>query len=228
MPYFYPAALLRSRQFTAFLMQISTLIISPAFLAAGNYVLLSRLILILGKEYIFLHPSSYTFLFVTGDVISLVIQAVGGGIASSAPDLQGANNGGYIMVGGVMFQMVVMLAYTFVLTSYIIRWKWDKPCRSRLELLNWWPDRLCNKKVRERRQAKRAARAQGLQRGGSYTRHGNDIDNADTDTNGHIKTASFSESRRERGLGLTPNQMRRVKIMLGACAMSTLLIFIRS
>lgn len=36
----------------AFLLQISTLIISPAFLAAGWYVLLGKLIAVLGPEFV--------------------------------------------------------------------------------------------------------------------------------------------------------------------------------
>lgn len=83
-------------------MQISTLIIAPAFLAACNYILLGRIIPILGAKYTFIHPLSYTVVFIVGDIISLIVQAVGGGTASAADTLEGANNGGYIMVGGVM------------------------------------------------------------------------------------------------------------------------------
>lgn len=74
---------------TSFIMQISSLIIAPAFMAAGNYILLGRIIPVLGSKYSFIHPLSYTIVFVTGDVISLVIQAVGGGQASAAETLEG-------------------------------------------------------------------------------------------------------------------------------------------
>lgn len=70
-------------------MQISSLIIAPAFMAAGNYILLGRIIPVLGTRYSFIHPLSYTIVFVTGDVISLVIQAIGGGKASAAETLDG-------------------------------------------------------------------------------------------------------------------------------------------
>lgn len=70
-------------------MQISSLIIAPAFMAAGNYILLGRIIPVLGTKYSFIHPLSYTIVFVLGDLISLVIQAIGGGQASAAETLEG-------------------------------------------------------------------------------------------------------------------------------------------
>lgn len=70
-------------------MQISSLIIAPAFMAAGNYILLGRIIPVLGTRYSFIHPLSYTIVFVVGDVISLVIQAIGGGQASAAETNKG-------------------------------------------------------------------------------------------------------------------------------------------
>lgn len=72
-------------------MQISSLIIAPAFMAAGNYILLGRIIPVLGSKYSFIHPLSYTIVFVIGDLISLVIQAIGGGQASAAETLEGGS-----------------------------------------------------------------------------------------------------------------------------------------
>lgn len=95
-------------------MQISTLIIAPAFLAAGNYILLGRIIPVLGSRYTFIHPLSYTVVFVTGDLISLVVQAVGGGQASAADTLAGANQGAYVMVGGVMVSLALLYAHSEV------------------------------------------------------------------------------------------------------------------
>jgi hypothetical protein len=49
-------------------------------------------------KYAFVHPLSYTVLFVVGDIVSLVVQAIGGGTASAAETLEDANRGGYVMV----------------------------------------------------------------------------------------------------------------------------------
>ena len=42
------------------------------------------------------------------DVIALVVQSIGGGHASAAPDLEDANKGARIMVGGIIVQMVAI------------------------------------------------------------------------------------------------------------------------
>lgn len=55
------------------LVQISTLIIAPAFLAAACYIILGWLIHALGEEHSLLRPRVYIWLFVSGDVLSLVI-----------------------------------------------------------------------------------------------------------------------------------------------------------
>ncbi|KAJ5887840.1 hypothetical protein N7495_007881 [Penicillium taxi] len=92
---------------TAFLMQISTLIIAPTFFTAGIYVILGRFIQILGPESSLLSPSLYLWIFCTCDILSLVIQAIGGGIASVQATAVNGNTapGTHIMVAGIVFQL---------------------------------------------------------------------------------------------------------------------------
>lgn len=44
-------------------------------------------------------------IFVTADVFALVVQAAGGGIASSATTNSGSANGAHIMLAGIFLQM---------------------------------------------------------------------------------------------------------------------------
>ncbi|KAJ5218476.1 RTA1-domain-containing protein [Penicillium cinerascens] len=91
---------------TAFLMQISTLIIAPTFFTAGIYVLLGRLIQLYGRESSVLSPKLYLWIFCTCDVISLFVQAAGGGIASSVSNNKSESDlGTNIMVAGIVFQL---------------------------------------------------------------------------------------------------------------------------
>ncbi len=46
-----------------------------------------------------------SLIFVSCDVISLVVQGAGGGIAASGDTLEDANMGGNIMLGGIVFQL---------------------------------------------------------------------------------------------------------------------------
>ncbi|OXV05515.1 hypothetical protein Egran_06717 [Elaphomyces granulatus] len=106
----------------AFLMQISTLIIAPTFFTAGVYVLLGRLIAILGRSSSMLSPTLYLWIFCTCDVLSLVIQAVGGGMASIA-----SNNGSDTkpgtdtMVAGILFQLGSITIFVFFAVDFIRR-----------------------------------------------------------------------------------------------------------
>lgn len=87
--------------------QIVCLILAPSFLAAGIYLTLKHIIMHLGPEYSRLRPKYYTWIFISCDALSIVIQAVGGGIAASS-DGSGADTGGDIMVVGIAIQVATM------------------------------------------------------------------------------------------------------------------------
>lgn len=70
---------------TNFLMYLVTLTIAPAFLSAAIYLCLARIVVVYGEEKSrFLQPRTYTIVFCTGDFLALLLQAIGGGIASGA------------------------------------------------------------------------------------------------------------------------------------------------
>ena len=121
---------------TAFLMQISTLIIgkqkvyveivvfpqqlltmytpAPTFFTAGIYILLGKLIQLYGRACSRLSPKLYLWIFCTCDVVSLIIQAAGGGMASSESDNNGdTTTGTNTMVAGIVFQL-------FSITVFVI------------------------------------------------------------------------------------------------------------
>ncbi|CAI7580593.1 unnamed protein product [Penicillium glandicola] len=108
---------------TAFLMQISTLIIAPTFFTAGIYILLGRFIQLLGRESSFIKPSLYLWIFCTCDVVSLVIQAIGGGMASGEADKVGGDTatGTHIMVAGIVFQLVSITIFVVCAVDFIRR-----------------------------------------------------------------------------------------------------------
>ncbi|KAH7244561.1 RTA1 like protein-domain-containing protein [Fusarium redolens] len=108
---------------TAFLMQISTLIIAPVFFTAGVYIILGRLIQVFGRNCSILRPSLYLWIFCTCDVISLVVQAVGGGLASSEVNKINGNTdpGTNIMVAGIVFQLASMSVFVALAIDFLIR-----------------------------------------------------------------------------------------------------------
>jgi len=85
-------------------MQIVCLTIAPAFLAAGIYLTLSRIVLTFGPQNSRIKPLSYPPIFIPCDVISLLLQAIGGGMASVASHQDKSPAAGdYIMVVGLAF-----------------------------------------------------------------------------------------------------------------------------
>ncbi|PYH90125.1 RTA1-domain-containing protein [Aspergillus ellipticus CBS 707.79] len=107
----------------AFLMQISTLIIAPTFFTAGIYVLLGRFIHLLGPETSILSPKLYLWIFVTCDVVSLVVQAVGGGMASIEVNKINGNTapGTHTMVAGIVFQLFSISIFVFFAADFVRR-----------------------------------------------------------------------------------------------------------
>lgn len=87
--------------------QIVCLVLSPSFLAAGIYLTIKSLVTYFGPEYSRLKPRLYTIIFISCDVFSMVIQAVGGGVASANdPSIVGI--GSKIIVAGIAFQVATM------------------------------------------------------------------------------------------------------------------------
>lgn len=128
---------------TAFMIQISTLIIgkqqpspsyhhtdrqtdnseAPTFYTAAIYVLLGRFIQLFGRQSSILSPRLYLWIFCTCDIISLVIQAAGGGLASSESDTVNGNTapGTNTMVAGIVFQLVSLTIFVFCAVDFFRR-----------------------------------------------------------------------------------------------------------
>ncbi|KAI5249980.1 RTA1-domain-containing protein [Aureobasidium subglaciale] len=108
----------------AFLMQICTLIIAPTFFTAGLYVILGRMIAIAGPGVSPIGPTWYLWIFCTIDVISLVVQAIGGGSAAVAFNAEPRGNtkiGTDIMVAGIDFQLASVIIFSILFFLFLYR-----------------------------------------------------------------------------------------------------------
>ncbi|RDB16093.1 Uncharacterized protein C17G6.02c [Hypsizygus marmoreus] len=115
---------------TPFTIQITATIIGPTPLLAANFVILGKIIEHLGPTYSRLSPKWYAIVFCTGDVVSLVIQAIGGGLASSASE----NNedptlGGNIILAGISIQMAMISLYALCAIEFFVRYFKYAPVR---------------------------------------------------------------------------------------------------
>ncbi|PVG04551.1 RTA1 like protein [Serendipita vermifera] len=113
-----------------FLMQISSTIISPSFMSAANFTILGFIIRRLGAHYSRLSPRWYLIIFITLDLASLIVQAIGGARASSAAQRnEDAEVGGRIMLYGIITQMIALTIYVALGTEFVIRYTLHKPVR---------------------------------------------------------------------------------------------------
>ncbi|KAF2193908.1 sphingoid long-chain base transporter RSB1 [Zopfia rhizophila CBS 207.26] len=105
-----------------FQIQICCLIISPAFVSGGIYLTLKHIVLNFGERWSRLRAGWYTWIFISCDIFSLVLQGAGGGIAATADN--GSNMldvGTNLMITGVIFQVVVLVFFGYFLGEYTLR-----------------------------------------------------------------------------------------------------------
>lgn len=105
-----------------FLMQICCLTIGPAFLAGGIYLCLRRIVYAFGPENSRIKPEVYTRFFIPCDLISLILQAVGGALASTAShNNEPTETGDRIMIAGLAFQVLTLLIFIIVTLDFALR-----------------------------------------------------------------------------------------------------------
>jgi RTA1 like protein len=116
--------LLHSNPFSnpGFEIQICCLTLAPAFFAGGIYLTLKHIVICFGREKSYLKPKYYTWLFISCDFLSLVLQGSGGGIAAtSIHDHSRQKVGNDLMMAGISFQAITMLAFGIMAATYFIR-----------------------------------------------------------------------------------------------------------
>ncbi|KAF2269699.1 sphingoid long-chain base transporter RSB1 [Lojkania enalia] len=105
-----------------FQIQICCLIISPAFISGGIYLTLKHIVINFGEKWSRLRPAWYTYIFITGDIFSLVLQGAGGGIAATADRGTSMQDvGTNLMIAGVIFQVVILSIFGYFLGEYTLR-----------------------------------------------------------------------------------------------------------
>ncbi|CCF57604.1 hypothetical protein KAFR_0C06120 [Kazachstania africana CBS 2517] len=96
-----------------YLLNMICLTISPVFTMAGIYYQLAKLIEVYGHRFALLgSPMAYSYVFITSDIISLVVQAIGGGVAASATSRNTSSEPGKdIFIAGLALQVVSMIIF---------------------------------------------------------------------------------------------------------------------
>ncbi|PYI11623.1 RTA1-domain-containing protein [Aspergillus sclerotiicarbonarius CBS 121057] len=107
-------------RFDPYLEYLICLTIGPAFFSASIYICLGRIVVIYGEKVSRLRPRTYTIVFVLCDLISLILQAAGGAITSTADADQAdlAQTGVNIMIAGLATQVASLVLFMGLCLDY--------------------------------------------------------------------------------------------------------------
>jgi hypothetical protein len=117
----------------AFEMQICCIILGPSFLAAAIYLTLKHFVLYCGPQYSPLKARLYPWVFVGCDFASIVLQAIGGGVASSggsADSMKIVNAGNNIIITGIAFQIATMSVCGLLVVFFLWRYHQGRAVRN--------------------------------------------------------------------------------------------------
>ncbi|RVX73901.1 hypothetical protein B0A52_02791 [Exophiala mesophila] len=108
--------------FPAFVIATVTITLSPAFLCAAIYVTLSQVIIHLCPTCSRLNPRLAYALFIPCDLISLALQAAGGGVSSNSIGIDPA--GTRLTLAGLGFQVATLTLFLCLAADYVgIYWR---------------------------------------------------------------------------------------------------------
>ncbi|KAL1592789.1 hypothetical protein SLS60_011205 [Paraconiothyrium brasiliense] len=110
----------------AFEMQICCLVLGPSFVAAAIYLTLKHFVLYCGPKHSLMKARLYPWVFVGCDFGSIVLQAIGGGVAAgggSSDDINIVNVGNNLIVTGIAFQVATMSACGILVLTYLFRYR---------------------------------------------------------------------------------------------------------
>ena len=101
------------------------LTIGPAFITAAIYICFARVIIVYGASISRIKPKAYARIFISCDLICLVLQAAGGAITATAGQEQDGlrHTGINIMIAGLASQVVALGSFMILCGDYVWRLK---------------------------------------------------------------------------------------------------------
>ncbi|KAH7323870.1 RTA1 like protein-domain-containing protein [Rhexocercosporidium sp. MPI-PUGE-AT-0058] len=125
-----------------FVLQLVGLTIGPALLSAAIYLCLGRIIVVYGQHISRLKPRSYTIIFMSCDLISLILQSVGGAMASIADTQKDTDVGVNVMIAGLIAQVASLTVFAVLCADFTIQsrkhWNDREPRYFTLRRTKFW------------------------------------------------------------------------------------------
>ncbi|OQE38447.1 hypothetical protein PENCOP_c008G03401 [Penicillium coprophilum] len=101
--------------------QLCTLTIAPAFWSAAIYLTLKHGVNVFGQQYSKLRAKWYPYIFITCDIISLILQGVGGGLAAAAKTQRVNDIGSNVMLAGIVWQVGTLTVFAVMSGHFLLR-----------------------------------------------------------------------------------------------------------
>ncbi|KAK3901581.1 RTA1 like protein-domain-containing protein [Staphylotrichum tortipilum] len=123
---------------SVYIMQTLLILLGPALLAASIYMILARLIRLLGAEkYALIRTTWMTKIFVTGDVISFMAQGAGGGLMAKAKTHSEQKLGENVILAGLAIQVLFFGFFIVTTVTFDLRMRAD-PTPTSLSVTSPW------------------------------------------------------------------------------------------
>lgn len=113
----------------AFSLQKSNLLLAPSNLLVANFRIFGEIMNVLGTSYSPLSPKQYSLVFNILNALGLVLIILGGILPLAVKTPQDQNAGPGIVLGGMVAQLVVIIAFVGYIVDYLVRYHNDSPAR---------------------------------------------------------------------------------------------------
>ncbi|GME38997.1 Rta-like protein [Neofusicoccum parvum] len=121
-----------------YIIQALLLLLSPALYAASIYMVLGRIIRATGGEALsFIRVTWLTKIFVLGDVLSFLIQCVGGALLANADTVDAKDRGEMFITIGLIIQLIFFGLFIIVSIHFNVRLRKNPTDASRTTPVSW-------------------------------------------------------------------------------------------
>ncbi|RDW84844.1 hypothetical protein BP6252_02434 [Coleophoma cylindrospora] len=104
-----------------FLMNLTILSLSPAFLTAAIYLCWARMVVVYGEEKSIVRPRTYTMVFCSFDFVAVLLQVIGGVIGSVSTSITRKQTGVDVMLAGLGLQVLSLVLFVVACANFGIR-----------------------------------------------------------------------------------------------------------
>jgi hypothetical protein len=115
--------------------------LAPAFWSAAIYLTLKHEVNVFGQRFSPLRAKWYPYIFVSCDIVSLILQGAGGGLAATATTQAGSAMGSNVMMAGIVWQVVTLTMFGSLSVYFLLRVKNAHQDQLTLEAQKVWNSR---------------------------------------------------------------------------------------